>query len=70
MVAQISRFSHYFQGRLCKLPLLRAIFNGKLGDYYAICRTLGEQCKFFRTDEGADINTVAPALNTPPPLLL
>jgi hypothetical protein len=41
IIAQILRFSHCFQGRFCKLPLFRVIFNRKLGDYYANIRSSG-----------------------------
>jgi hypothetical protein len=36
IIAQILQYSYCFQGQFCKLSLLRVIFNGKLGDYYAI----------------------------------
>jgi hypothetical protein len=36
MIARNFDFSIVFQGRFCRLPLLRVIFNRKLGDYYAI----------------------------------
>ena len=36
IIAQILHFPLSFQGQFCKLPLLRVVFNRKLGDYYAI----------------------------------
>ncbi len=36
IIAQNLHFSDCFRGQFCKLPLLRVIFNRKLGDYYAI----------------------------------
>ena len=36
IIAQTLHVSYCFQGQLCTSPLLKVIFNRKLGDYYAI----------------------------------
>ena len=36
IIAQILHFSYCFQEQFCKLPLLREILNGNLGNYSAI----------------------------------
>jgi hypothetical protein len=47
IIAQTLHVSYCFQGQFCKLPPLRVIFNGKLGDYYAI-RSSSRTCKSYR----------------------